>query len=127
MSSTPVVVCLGLGLLPDSSMPEMLVERCKVAADLSKERELQVINSGGDPKKTGVTEAQVMTDFMLDSQDMSEENIFKEEKSLSTWTNAVHVHEIMSKNPSWIRKLKTTKLIISFKERLLLQKRPKMA
>ena len=108
-------------------MPEMLKERCRVAANLSKERELQVINSGGDPKKTGVTEAQVMTDFMLDSQDMSEENIFKEEKSLSTWTNAVHVHEIMSKNPSWIRKLKTTKLIISFKERLLLQKRPKMA
>ena len=53
----PVVVCLGLGLEPDGSLPDMLVERCKVAADLSKVRNLVIINSGGDPSMTGVTEA----------------------------------------------------------------------
>ena len=57
MAPSPVIVCVGLGLGSDGSMPEMLIERCKVAAKLSKERSFLIINSGGDPKKRGMTEA----------------------------------------------------------------------
>ena len=61
MAPKPVIVCLGLGLGPDGLMPEMLIERCKVAAKLSKKRSLLIIN----PKNRGMTEAKVMTDYMV--------------------------------------------------------------
>ena len=107
MSPTPVVVCLGLGLLPDGSLPEMLVERCKVAAEISKEKDLMIINSGGDPRKTGVTEASAMTDFMVTELGVEEKKVWKEEKSISTCTNAKNTLEIFSAGENFIGRNKS--------------------
>ena len=104
MAPTPVVVCLGLGLLPDGSLPEMLVERCKVAAEISKEKDLVIINSGGDPRMTGVTEASAMTDFMVAKLGVEEKNVLKEEKAISTCTNAKNTLEMMSTGDNYIGK-----------------------
>ena len=94
MAPKPVIVCLGLGLRPDGMMPEMLIDRCKVAAKLSKERSLLIINSGGDSKKTGMTEAEVMTDYMVTHLGVDKDTVVKEDKSVSTCNNAIQTLEM---------------------------------
>ena len=104
MASKPVVVCLGLSLGPDGSMAEMLIGRCKEAAKLSKERSLLIINCGGDPKKTGMTEAKVMTDYMVTHLGVDKNTVVKEEKSTSTCTNAIHTLGMFEGDSNFIGK-----------------------
>ena len=104
MAPKPVIVCLGLGLKPDGSMPEMLKERCKVAANLGKERSLLIINSGGDPKNKGMTEAKVMTDYMVSHLGVDKNTVVKEEKSTSTCTNAIHTLGMFEGDSNFIGK-----------------------
>ena len=94
MAPKLVIVCLGLGLGPDGSMPEILIERCKVEAKLSRERILLIVNSGRDPKKTGMTEAEVMTDYMVTMLGVDKDTVVKEDKSVSTCTNAIYTLEM---------------------------------
>ena len=75
-------------------MAEMLIGRCKEAAKLSKERSLLIINCGGDPKKTGMTEAKVMTEYMVTHLGVDKDTVVEEDKSVSTCTNAIHTLEM---------------------------------
>ena len=105
MSPKPVIVCLGLALRSNGTMDPMLIERCKVAAKINKTRSLLIINTGGDHKNTGITEAKAMTNYMVTELGVKEEDIIKEEKAISTCTNAKYTVEIMETNSIWTGKI----------------------
>ena len=102
MAPRLIIVCLGLGLNPDGSMPPMLLERCQVAAKLNKTRHLPIINTGGDPRNTDVTEAKVMTDYMVTKLGVKQDEIIMEDTAVSTCTNAINTFKIMEMIPNWI-------------------------
>ena len=102
METRTVLVCLGLALRPDGSLDPMLEERCKLAADIHKERNIPIINTGGDPRKTGKTEAKAMTEYMVKELGVSEKHIFLEEEAYNTRTNAIFTFKMMEKDPNWI-------------------------
>ena len=102
MSPRLIIVFLGLGLTPDGSMPPMLLERCQVAAKLNKTRHLPIINTGGDPRHTDVTEAKMMTDYMVTKLGVKQDEIIMEDTAVSTCTNAINTFQIMEMIPNWI-------------------------
>ena len=95
MTNISAIVCLGLGLHPDGSMDKLLVERCKVAANLHKERGIPIINTGGDPRMIGRSESAVMAAFMVDSLGVERSQILLEEDAHNTRTNAVFTFKIL--------------------------------
>eukprot|EP00090_Calanus_glacialis_P011022 TRINITY_DN19512_c0_g1_i1.p1 TRINITY_DN19512_c0_g1~~TRINITY_DN19512_c0_g1_i1.p1 ORF type:complete len:199 (-),score=28.46 TRINITY_DN19512_c0_g1_i1:34-630(-) len=97
MANISTIVCLGLGLHPDGSMDPLLKERCKVAARLNKERGLPIINTGGDPRNVGISEAEAMADFMVNELGVDRNHIHLEEEAHNTSTNAKFSFKMLEK------------------------------
>eukprot|EP00092_Neocalanus_flemingeri_P012019 GFUD01012956.1.p1 GENE.GFUD01012956.1~~GFUD01012956.1.p1 ORF type:complete len:206 (+),score=57.05 GFUD01012956.1:49-666(+) len=102
MDPKEVIVCLGLALERGGTLRSELIERCKVAAELNKTRNLPIINTGGDPGHTGISEARAMTDYMVAELGVDKEDVFVEDKAVTTCGNAVETLEIMENKSSWI-------------------------
>ena len=107
MTNISAIVCLGLGLHPDGSMDKLLVERCKVASNLHKERGIPIINTGGDTRMIGRSESAVMADFMVESLGVERSQILSEEEAHNTKTNAVFTFKIIEGIQRQLGKRKT--------------------
>ena len=105
MANISTIVCLGLGLHPDCSMDPLLKERCKVAAKLNKERGLPIINTGGDPRNVGISEAKAMADFMVNELGVDRNHIYLEEEAHNTSTNAKFSFKMLEKIQQQMGKL----------------------
>ena len=93
--SSDVIVCLGQALLPGAKASPILLSRCDKAVDLQRDKGCFIINTGGDPARVGITEAQVMTEYMVCVKGIEQNNIVEERESKSTVENAVFVSRIL--------------------------------
>ena len=90
-----VIVCLGQALLPGAKASPVLLSRCDQAVVLQRERACFIINTGGDPANVGITEARIMTDYMVNVKSIKKDLIIQEEQSRSTLENALFVLRIL--------------------------------
>jgi hypothetical protein len=88
-------VCLGQRLLPDAKPHPILLSRCDKAVKLHRDKGCPIINTGGDPAKVGITEARVMTEYMVNKKGIEKTSIVEEGESRSTTENAVFVSRIL--------------------------------
>lgn len=87
-------VVLGYALSEDGEMEETLLERLKVAKEAAETYpDSKIIVTGGVPKK-GITEADVMFDWLTENG-IEEERIFKEDRATDTVENALFSMEII--------------------------------
>ena len=93
--SSEVIVCLGQALLPGAKATHILLSRCDRAVELQREKGCFIINTGGDPARVGISEARVMTEYMVSVKGIEQNNIVEEEESKSTIENAVFVSRIL--------------------------------
>jgi hypothetical protein len=90
-----VVVVLGQSLNPDGTPPSSLCSRIELAATEWKlNHNLILLLCGGDPARTGKSEAQVMKDLLL-PLGVDPNSIILEEQSLSTLQNAFYSFSIL--------------------------------
>ena len=62
-----IVTVMGKALEHGGKASEELIDRCSVAAKVMRERQGQlIIPTGGDPENIGVTEAQKMTELLIE-------------------------------------------------------------
>ena len=86
-----IIVVLGQALLPNGKVSTNLLRRCDKAAELQRERNCFVINTGGDPARVGITEAQAMHDYMVNVKGIADSVVLDENEARSTLENALFV------------------------------------
>jgi len=104
-------VCLVLGqsLNKDGSVPRTLEFRVKAAANVfqkynelnkmsNEDSDFLIIATGGDPARTGTSEAKVMKKILMENFHISEKNILLEDKSYNTMENAYFSYKILIDN-----------------------------
>ena len=93
--SSDIIVCLGHALLPGAKADPILLSRCDKAVQLRRDKRCLIINTGGDPAQVGITEARVMTEYMVAVKGIDQNNIIEEGESTSTVENAIFVCRIL--------------------------------
>jgi hypothetical protein len=93
--SSEVIVCLGQALLPGAKANPVLLSRCAKAVELQRDKGCFIINTGGDTARVGITEARVMTEYMVSVKGIEQNNIVEEIESNSTVENAVFVSRML--------------------------------
>lgn len=89
-------IVLGYALSKDGEMQEPLLERLKVAEEAAKAYpDSKIIVTGGVPKQ-GVTEADIMFDWLVE-HGIDEERIIKEDMATDTIENALFSMEIVDR------------------------------
>ena len=91
------IVCLGYGLNSSGDLDVLLQERCRVAGELHKEKGGFIVNTGGDPRNRGKTEARAMTEYMRNELAIDERFILLEEEAYNTKTNALFTIKMLFK------------------------------
>lgn len=66
-----VIICLGKALEKTGKPEKMLLQRCEKALEIQKQTNFPIITSGADTVKCGITEAKVMSDFILSKNQKS--------------------------------------------------------
>jgi hypothetical protein len=90
-----VVVVLGQSLNPDGTPPSTLTARIEAAAtQWALHSEIILLLTGGDPARTGQSEAKVMRDLLL-PLGVADSSIILEEQSLNTLQNASYCFPIL--------------------------------
>ena len=95
LNSKDIIVVLGQALLPDAKVSPNLLRRCDKAVELHRERNCYIINTGGDPARVGLTEAQAMRDYMVNAKCIENNVILDEAEARSTLENALFVLRIL--------------------------------
>ena len=95
LNSKDIIVVLGQALLPDAKVSPNLLRRCDKAVELHRERNCYIINTGGDPARVGLTEAQAMRDYMVNAKCIENNIILDESEARSTLENALFVLRIL--------------------------------
>ena len=86
-----IMIILGNRLNDDGTMSTIMEKRLKLALELTKKTKVDyiVVSGGIANEKTTLSEADVMADFLI-KNDIEEHRIIKENKSLSTFQNALY-------------------------------------
>lgn len=92
MMKRGLIICLGKALKKNGEPEKMLLNRCDKAIEVHRLTGFPIICSGADTVQVGVTEAQVMADY-IKSHDASIPLIF-EEKANNTVENFQYCFEI---------------------------------
>ena len=95
LNSKDIIVVLGQALLPNAKVSPNLLRRCDKAVELHRERNCYIINTGGDPARVGLTEAQAMRDYMVNAKCIENNVILDESEARSTLENALFVLRIL--------------------------------
>ena len=95
LNSKDIIVVLGQALLPNAKVSPNLLRRCDKAVELHRERNCYIINTGGDPARVGLTEAQAMRDYMVNAKCIENNIILDESEARSTLENALFVLRIL--------------------------------
>ena len=66
-----VIICLGKALGKNGKPEKMLLQRCEKALEIQQQTNFPIITSGADTVKCGITEAKVMSDFILSKNQKS--------------------------------------------------------
>ena len=85
--SKGVIICLGKVLNQDGTPDPMLLTRCDKAIEIHKETGYPVVNTGSDPVGCGLSEAEVMSDYMIQRQ--PEMAVFVEDAAMNTVQNFI--------------------------------------
>ena len=95
LNSKDIIVVLGQALLPNAKVSPNLLRRCDKAVELHRDRNCYIINTGGDPARVGLTEAQAMRDYMVNAKCIENNVILDESEARSTLENALFVLRIL--------------------------------
>lgn len=83
-----VIIVLGQSLNPGGSVPGTLLARVAAAASLWRKRGAPLLVTGGDPAKTGTTEAETMRRLLFERERIPAEAIILEPRAQNTLQNA---------------------------------------
>ena len=95
LNAKDIIVVLGQALLPNAKVSPNLLRRCDKAVELHRDRNCHIINTGGDPARVGLTEAQAMRDYMVNVKCIENNVILDESEARSTLENALFVLRIL--------------------------------
>ena len=98
-----LIVVLGQALLPNAKVAPNLLRRCDKAVELQHEKSCCILNTGGDPARVGMTEAQAMRDYMVNVKCIDESCILDETEARSTLENAIFVLRMLQNSNGSIK------------------------
>jgi len=90
-----LIVVLGQALLPNAKVSPNLLRRCDKAVELQRDKNCYILNTGGDPARVGMTEAQAMRDYLVNVKCIDDSIILDETEARSTLENALYVLRIL--------------------------------